>query len=84
MTYEHILSFGCMNNLKEYLMELIVKTLRRYEAVGKEYISSNRWTVQVIASLLQYYSYVGDALKTSEESRIIALKEDDRDRTPLI
>jgi hypothetical protein len=49
----------CMNNMKDYLRELITKTIDRFEANGKNYIIENRWTTLIIDYLLQYYKYVG-------------------------
>lgn len=38
LTYDQSLSYACMRNLKEYLLDLIQKTLSRYEKNGKNYI----------------------------------------------
>ena len=76
LTYDQSLSANCMKNLKEYLKELMQKTLARFEGNGKKYIIENPWTVQILEYLSQYYGYVGDALKTAAESRIIAMQEE--------
>ena len=66
-----------MRNLKEYLLDLVQKTLSRYEKNGKKYIVENPWTVQILDYLLEYFRYVGDSLKTAAESRALALKEEE-------
>ena len=74
-----------MTNLKEYVIDLMQKTLKRFDQNGKRYILDNPWTVQILDYLLQYYRYVGDTLKTAAESRIIALKEEEtRDRETIL
>ena len=66
LTYDQNLSSLCMKNLKEYLRDLMQKTLNRFDQNGKKYIRENPWTVQILEYLSQYFSYVGDALKTAE------------------
>lgn len=60
---------ACMNNMKEYLRELITKTIDRFEANGKNYIIENRWTTLIIDYLLQYYKYAGESIKSMSEIR---------------
>ena len=85
LTYDQGLSLGCMTNLKEYVIDLMQRTLKRFDQNGKRYILDNPWTVQILDYLLQYYRYVGDSLKTAAESRIIALKEEEtRDRETIL
>ena len=74
-----------MKNLQEYALELMVKTMSRYENVGKDYISQNSWTTQVLQYLFQYHTYVGESLRRIEESRLYALKEvEEGERSQLL
>jgi hypothetical protein len=84
LTFDQQLSFICMNNLKDFLVELMQTTLKRFEGNGRPYILSNPWTVQILDYLMQYYRYVCDILKSSEESRVIALAEEVKDRSELV
>ena len=66
LTFDQSLSYACMTNLREYLRDLMQKTLNRFDGNGKKYIIDNPWTVQILEYLTQYYGYVGDVLKTAE------------------
>ena len=53
--------------------------------MGKKYIVENRWTVQMVDYLFEYYKYVQDIMISSEQSRIIAIKgEEGKDRSQLL
>lgn len=37
LTYDQNISIGCLNNFKDYLLDLMEHAIRRYETVGKNY-----------------------------------------------
>jgi hypothetical protein len=65
LAFDQNLSYACMRNLKEYLIDLMQKTLKRYIDNGSAYIIENPWTLQILDYLLQYYKYMGEAMKSA-------------------
>lgn len=84
LTYDQNISFTCVKNLQEYLSVLMEETIKRYEKAGKTFVLQNSWTTQVVSYLYEYYQYVKDVAGTAEQSRILALKEEEKERSDLL
>jgi len=57
------------------------RLLKRYELIGLNYISDNKWTTKVLDYLMIYFKYLGEVTATTEQSRSIAIKKEFKNRS---
>lgn len=68
-----------MNNLKDYVVQLLFTSLNRYEQKGNAFIQKNGGTTQALDFLLTYHGYFQFLVITCEQSRIIATQQTYKD-----
>jgi hypothetical protein len=82
LTYDKHLTPRCSGNIREYVVELLKKTLDRYEKQDAIF-QQNGWAGQVLDYLLAYHGFVKELTVTSEQSRALAAKPEYKDREKL-
>lgn len=82
LTYDKHLTPRCSGNIREYVVELLKRTLDRYERQDAAF-QQNGWAGQVLDYLLAYHGFVKELTVTSEQSRALAAKPEYKDREKL-